>query len=84
MSNDSASYESIIGHLVRPLVGNPDQVVVLVNEYNSGVTALIETHPDDVGRVIGKGGSTIGAIRAIVEHCALSRGDCVVVDLKND
>lgn len=84
MASQAADYEQIIGHLVRPLVGDADQVNVLVNEYNGGVTVLIETHPDDVGRVIGKGGATIAAIRSIVGYCANSRGDCVVVDLKND
>ena len=53
-------------YVVRSLVDNPDDVQVTEVPGASETGYRIGLHPADVGLVIGKGGRTIGAIRAVI------------------
>ena len=57
--------------LVLGLVKNPDIVKVQTFTDEDGSIILdIIVHSDDMGSVIGKSGSTIKAIRTLVQACA--------------
>jgi predicted RNA-binding protein YlqC (UPF0109 family) len=58
--------ESAVEHLVRGIVDNPDEVTVAAQEGRRGRTLEIRVHPDDLGKVIGRGGRTARALRAVV------------------
>jgi predicted RNA-binding protein YlqC (UPF0109 family) len=75
-------YSSIVENIVKRLVNQPDKVSV-ASERNEGgaVMVTISTAPDDVGRVIGKRGITINAIRLVAKAAAVKPGEKVDVDL---
>jgi predicted RNA-binding protein YlqC (UPF0109 family) len=75
-------YGGIVEHIVKRLVNQPDKVEV-ASERNDGgaVMVTISTASDDVGRVIGKRGATINAIRLVAKAAAVKPGEKVDVDL---
>lgn len=75
MSDPNTDISGLVAELVTPLVEFPDEVEVSTVELDDGST-LIELHvnPDDVGRVIGRQGRVIKAIRTL-SRAAGSRHD---------
>lgn len=75
-------YGALVESIVRRLVNEPDKVRVTSERNNTGaVMVTIATSPDDVGRVIGKRGTTINAIRLVAKAAAVKPGEKVDVDL---
>jgi predicted RNA-binding protein YlqC (UPF0109 family) len=66
-------------HLVRGIVDHPDDVQVRSATLRRGELLEVRVHPDDLGRVIGRGGRTARALRTVVN--ALSREGSVRVDV---
>lgn len=57
---------AVIEHIVQSLVDNKDEAEVEVVETGDNSVELhIHTHPDEVGRVIGKKGRVVQAMRRI-------------------
>ncbi|MFN3601318.1 MAG: RNA-binding protein [Dietzia sp.] len=55
-----------VDHLVRGIVSDPDAVTVRSSGGRRGTVIRVTVSPDDLGRVIGRGGRTASAIRTIV------------------
>src|ERR1700724_4380034 len=55
-----------VEHLVRGIVDNPDDVRVDIVTSRRGRTVEVHVHPDDLGKVIGRGGRTATALRTLV------------------
>lgn len=53
-------------HLVRGIVDNPDDVRVQLMTNRRGSTLEVHVHPDDLGKVIGRGGRTATALRTVI------------------
>ena len=53
-------------HLVRGIVDNPDDVRVQLGTTRRGRTLEVHVHPDDLGKVIGRGGRTATALRTVM------------------
>jgi uncharacterized protein len=53
-------------HLVRGIVDNPDDVRVELVTTRRGRTLELHVNPDDLGKVIGRGGRTATALRTVV------------------
>jgi small subunit ribosomal protein S16 len=53
-------------HLVRGIVDHPDDVRVDARTLRRGDLLEVRVHPDDLGRVIGRGGRTARALRTVV------------------
>ncbi|MFC4000673.1 RNA-binding protein [Prauserella oleivorans] len=53
-------------HLVRGIVDNPDDVRVDLVTTRRGRTLEVHVHPDDLGKVIGRGGRTATALRTVM------------------
>ncbi|MDO4665012.1 MAG: RNA-binding protein [Actinomycetaceae bacterium] len=66
-------------HLIAGIVDNPDDVQVDERSMRRGRMLEVRVHPDDLGRVIGRGGRTARALRAVVS--ALSTKGPVRVDV---
>ena len=62
----SAVVADAVEHLVRGIVSNPDDVRVEMITGRRGRTVEVHVHPDDLGKVIGRGGRTATAIRTLV------------------
>lgn len=65
-------------HVVRGIVGHPDDVPVTTRELRRGRTFEVRVHPEDFGRVIGRRGRTAHAIRTVVG--ALDKGRSPRID----
>ena len=64
------SYKPFVEVVVKALVEHPDQVII-DEEVESGVrTFFVKVNPDDVGKVIGKAGRVVSAIRCVVSAIA--------------
>ena len=58
--------EEALEHLVRGIVDHPDDVRVDMVNNRRGARLEIRVHPDDLGRVIGRGGRTARALRQVI------------------
>lgn len=68
-----------LDHLVRGIVDNPDDVEVTSRRMRRGDLLEVRVNPDDLGRVIGRGGRTAKALRTVMN--ALSTHGPVRVDV---
>ena len=67
--------------LVRPIVDEPERVEVVASESENRVALELTVAPDDVGKVIGRGGRTIRAIRTVVKAASVNAGKRVNVEV---
>jgi predicted RNA-binding protein YlqC (UPF0109 family) len=75
-------YGDIVDYIVRRLVNQPDEVRVTSERNDAGAAMVtISTAHDDIGRVIGKHGATINAIRLVAKAASVKPGEKVDVDL---
>lgn len=72
----------LLEFLARALVENPDEVVVSEFEEGEGDIVLeLEVAPDDMGRVIGRGGRVANALRSVVKAAATREEKRVMVEI---
>jgi predicted RNA-binding protein YlqC (UPF0109 family) len=62
--------KELVQFMAEALVDHPDQVSVNVVEGENSVILELKVAPDDVGKVIGKGGQTAKAMRKILSAAA--------------
>ena len=53
-------------HLVKGIVEHPDDVRVRMIDGRRGQRLEVRVHPDDLGKVIGRGGRTAKALRQVI------------------
>ena len=58
--------QEALEHLVKGIVDIPDDVVVDLVNGRRGKTLEVRVHPDDLGKVIGRGGRTAKALRQVM------------------
>ncbi len=63
--------ESLLLFLARNLVDEPERVEVEARETDSRVDFTLHVAPDDIGKVIGRQGRTIKAIRSVVKAASV-------------
>lgn len=71
----------LVEFLARELVDDPDSVSVTESTDQRGVLLTVRVAPDDMGKVIGRGGRTAKAIRSVVRVAATRQGVSVHVDI---
>lgn len=73
--------KELVTQIVKKLVEHPDEVSA--REVQGEQTTIIEitTNPTDVGKVIGKQGRTIKAIRTLVNAASIRNGSRVTVEI---
>ncbi len=72
----------LLEHLVRALVDRPDQVRIEEFAEDDGTVVFeLSVAPEDYGKVIGRGGRTAQAIRAVVKAAGVRREKRVLVDI---
>ena len=57
-------------HLVKGIVDSPEDVEVSSKENRRGELLEVRVNPDDLGRVIGRGGRTAKALRTVMNALA--------------
>jgi hypothetical protein len=71
----------LLAYLARELVDDPDAVRVDSEEREGALVLRLHVAPDDVGKVIGRGGRIVRALRTVVRASAVREGRRVVVEI---
>jgi predicted RNA-binding protein YlqC (UPF0109 family) len=74
----------LLTFLAKRLVSQPDDVIVSVVDGSRGPIIELEVHPEDFGKVIGKGGRVAQALRTIVRASAEGKVTIDIVDVEDD
>jgi len=76
--------ESLITYIAQQLVDRPDQVELKVSEAEGGKTFELKVAPEDVGKVIGRDGRTINALRTLLAVTAQRKGVKARLEILDD
>lgn len=60
-------------YLVRGLVDNPEAISIEEREEEGKTILILHVHPDDMGKIIGKGGRIIKAVRDLIKILAAKK-----------
>src|SRR5436305_1259483 len=77
-----SAVKELLEYLAKGLVDSPEAVAVESFEEDDG-TVVLELHvaDDDVGKVIGRNGRTVNALRTVVRAASVKHGRRVLVDV---
>jgi predicted RNA-binding protein YlqC (UPF0109 family) len=67
--------KQLVETIARALVDKPDAVEIKVTPQDGGVLYELKVAPDDIGKVIGRDGRTVNALRTVLQHAALKKGE---------
>lgn len=70
-----------LDYVLRRLASFPNDVDVQEVPEDNGVLFRVSLHPEDIGRVIGRHGRTIGAIRGLLNATASRQSQHVTVEI---
>ncbi len=73
--------KELLEFIARELAESPDEVRVTEVVDDRGTLLQLSVDPEDMGRVIGRGGRTARAIRAVVKAAAIREGSRVAVEI---
>jgi uncharacterized protein len=76
--------EQLIIYLARALVDQPDQVSLRASEVEGARLFELKVAPEDVGKVIGRDGRTVGALRTLLGAAAQKQGQKVRLEIQDD
>ena len=71
----------VLEYLARNLVSDPDAVNVTEMTEGQTVSLRLTVAPEDMGKIIGKGGRTVRAIRDVVRAAATRAGVNATVEI---
>ena len=71
----------LLAYLARELVDDPDAVRVETEERDDVIVLVLHVAPDDVGKVIGRGGRIARALRTVVRASSVRDGRRVLVEI---
>ncbi len=74
-------YAELVEYIVKALVEQAEMVSVREAQGSRGVVLEVTVAQSDIGRVIGREGRIINAIRALLEALATSHGQQVSLEL---
>jgi hypothetical protein len=71
----------LVEYLARRLVEQPDDVRVEEDEDDGDLIIRLHVAPEDVGRVIGRGGRIARALRTVVRACGANEDRRVLLEI---
>jgi predicted RNA-binding protein YlqC (UPF0109 family) len=76
--------QAFLEFVVSGLVNHPESVSVTRVDQGAGTLYELRMNPEDVGKVIGRSGLTIGAIRTLAQVGAARTGQRCAVEIVED
>lgn len=76
--------QAFLEYVVKGLVEHPDQVTITPVERNGLTIYELRLDPKDVGRVIGRQGMTINAIRSLLTAGSAKKGLRCTLEIVED
>ena len=74
--------KDLLVYLVKSLVDHPDQVKAEEIQREGAIIISFQVNPSDMGKVIGKQGKIIKAIRNVIKIIAVKEGKRVDIELQ--
>ena len=71
----------LLAYLARELVDDPDAVRVEMEERDGALVLILHVAQEDLGKVIGRGGRIVRALRTIMRATAVREGQRVLVEI---
>ena len=75
--------KDLVEFLVQELVDEPESVSVTEDYDDRGPRYRVRVAPDDMGKVIGRGGRTAKALRTVIRAAAQRQGHGAIVDIED-
>jgi len=67
--------EALLRHILEGIVDHPEDITIKTSENQYGVLLLdVTVNPEDMGKVIGRNGKVISAIRKLLKVKAIKMG----------
>lgn len=79
-----APFEGLVLHLVHALVDRPDEVQLETREVDGGRIYELKLASSDIGKVIGRDGRTIHALRTLLSTAAARKGEKIRLEVLDD
>ena len=68
--------------MAKSIVTYPDEVVVVEDRDGDRFTYTLQVHPDDKGRIIGRGGKVAQSMRALLRVAAVKEEVHVTLEIE--
>lgn len=81
MTTAAADIDTLVRYLVESLVDTPEEVSIEKTDDGRRTVYEVQVHADDVGKVIGRQGRVIKAIRTLVRAAASVDGSDATVEI---
>lgn len=76
--------KQLVEYLARALVDAPEAVAIKVTPQDGVVLYELQVAPGDVGKIIGRDGRTVNALRTLVQHAGLKKGEKARLEIIDD
>ena len=76
--------KQLVEYLARALVDQPEAVELKVTPQDGAVLYELKVAPGDVGKVIGRDGRTVNALRTVLQHAAQRKGEKARLEIIDD
>lgn len=76
--------KDVLNQLVRAIVDHPDDVVIEDHMDGDATIFVIQAHPEDYGKIIGKNGRIIRALRDMMKILAAKHDMYVDIEIAED
>jgi uncharacterized protein len=73
--------EDLLAYITKGLVDHPEEVSVESFEEDDALVFELRVADDDTGKVIGRSGRTVQAIRTVMRACGAKQDRRVLVDV---
>lgn len=73
--------KDLLEYVVKSLVNNPDKVQIDESENDGEVVFEVRVAPEDMGRIIGKGGRIAKAVRSLMKAASFKENKRVNVEI---
>ena len=73
--------ERFLDYVLRQLVEFPDEVVIIKDDAGKKTVFRLQMRKSDIGKVVGKHGQTIAAIRNLLDAAAAKHGGRATVEI---
>jgi len=73
--------KELIEYIAKSIVDDPSQVQVSETEEGNSITLELRVAPEDMGRVIGKGGRVANAMRTLLRVAAARQGKRATLEI---
>ena len=81
MCDIACDMKGIVEYIAKAVVKDPQAVVVREIDGTNSIVIELSVAPDDMGRVIGKGGQVANAMRTVLRVVAAKEGKRVTLEI---